>query len=150
MPRMDGFQFCRELRKHKNGQGVPLIVTSAIYKDQQTINKLQADTGAEFFSKPFQVRELMSAVRRLLGEPERASGAGPASPERPPTGKVATLAQSRSGTLADRAPARVLLDLCEQKATGLLTLTHGKVRKDVSVLHGTPVAVSSNLRTETL
>src|SRR5262249_50304926 len=33
MPRVDGFQFCRELRKHKFGANVPVIVTSAIYKD---------------------------------------------------------------------------------------------------------------------
>ena len=39
---MDGFGFCRELRKHKHGADVPLIVTSAIYKDQATIARLQA------------------------------------------------------------------------------------------------------------
>src|SRR4051794_17844622 len=57
MPRMDGFTFCRELRKHKHGKDVPLIVTSAIYKDQNTLQRLHTETGAEFFAKPFQVRE---------------------------------------------------------------------------------------------
>ncbi|MGZ3441706.1 MAG: response regulator, partial [Polyangia bacterium] len=44
MPRMDGFAFTRELRKHPQGADVPLIVTSAIYKDPATISKLQAET----------------------------------------------------------------------------------------------------------
>jgi DNA-binding response OmpR family regulator/tetratricopeptide (TPR) repeat protein len=157
MPRMDGFQFCRELRKHKNGQGVPLIVTSAIYKDQQTINKLHAETGAEFFSKPFQVRELMVTVRRLLGEGGAAAhkaGAGtPAPSARTESGKLRPADPAgmiTHGQLVDRGPPRLLLDLAEQRATGVVTLQRGKVRKDIALLHGTPITVSSNLRTETL
>ncbi|MCU1282368.1 MAG: response regulator receiver protein, partial [bacterium] len=68
MPRMDGFAFTRELRKHKHGGTVPLIVTSAIYKDQATIARLQAETGAQFFAKPFQIRDILTAVKRLLGD----------------------------------------------------------------------------------
>ncbi|MGZ3443578.1 MAG: response regulator, partial [Polyangia bacterium] len=66
MPRMDGFAFTRELRKHALGATVPLIVTSAIYKDPATIARLHAETGAQFFAKPFQIRELLAAVKRLL------------------------------------------------------------------------------------
>ncbi len=150
MPRMDGFTFCRELRKHKNGQGVPLIVTSAIYKDQATINRLHAETGAEFFSKPFQVRELMATVRRLLGEPVQPAPKASAPGEPPKARRIDSIGLPVSGQLADRPPPRVLLDLAEQKGTGLLIFQRGKVCKEISLLHGTPVAVTSNLRTETL
>lgn len=136
MPGMDGFTFAKELRKHKHGKKVPLIVTSAIYKDPQTVSRLQADTGAEFFSKPFQVREIMATVRRLLLD----GGAAPPAVASPPA----------SGELSARPPPRLLLDLAEQRATGTLTLMRGKVRKEILFLHGTPVSVSSNLRTETL
>lgn len=139
MPRMDGFAFCRELRKHPQGQKVPLIVTSAIYKDPQTVARLREETGAEFFSKPFQLRDLMVAVRRLLGETD-----APAQPVR----QAAAVPQR--GQLADRPPPRLLLDLADERATGVLTLERGKVRKDVTLRHGTPVACTSNLRTETL
>ncbi len=143
MPRMDGFQFCRELRKHPNGQDVPLVVTSAIYKDPQTIARLQSEVGAEFFAKPFQIRELMAMMRRLLvesAEPARAAAPKPVQPA----------ARSSSGSIADCAPPRLLLELAEKRATGTLTLVRGQVRKEISLLHGTPVAVTSNLRTETL
>jgi CheY-like chemotaxis protein/tetratricopeptide (TPR) repeat protein len=144
MPRMDGFTFCRELRKHANGKKVPLIVTSAIYKDQATLTKLHQETGAEFFSKPFQVRELMTTVRRLLAKDHT----GPV--QIPRERKVSSVSQPSSGDLKSRLPPRMLLDLAEQRATGTLTLMRGKVRKEIALLHGTPLSVTSNLRTETL
>jgi DNA-binding response OmpR family regulator/tetratricopeptide (TPR) repeat protein len=149
MPRMDGFTFCRELRKHKNGKTVPLIVTSAIYKDPATLSRLHAETGAEFFSKPFQVRELMAAVKRLLGEAERpATRPAVSGPAKEPAKAGAAL--PTNGDLATRLPPRLLLDFTEQRATGSLVLMRGKVRKEITFLHGTPVNVTSNLRTETL
>src|SRR6185503_13637589 len=47
-------------------------------------------------------------------------------------------------------PPRILLDLWEKKSTGTLTLQRGKVKKEIALVHGTPVAATSNLRTETL
>jgi DNA-binding response OmpR family regulator/tetratricopeptide (TPR) repeat protein len=138
MPRMDGFTFCKELRKHPQGKTVPLIVTSAIYKDPTALIRLQKETGAEFFSKPFQVRELMATVRRLLSQ------------EAAPTAPPPPQAQPASGELTSRSPTRLLLELSEQRATGTLTLRRGKVHKEITLLHGTPVAATSNLRTETL
>jgi CheY-like chemotaxis protein/tetratricopeptide (TPR) repeat protein len=142
MPRMDGFTFTREVRKHRMGKTVPIIVTSAIYKDPQTMRKLQVETQCEFFSKPFQVKELLGAVRRLLGDggKKREVIAPPLPAKVSPT----------TGALADRAPPRLLLELFEERATGQLTLLRGQVRKVMALLHGTPVAVDSNLRTETL
>jgi CheY-like chemotaxis protein/tetratricopeptide (TPR) repeat protein len=188
MPRMDGFTFCRRVRKHPNGEKVPLITMSAILKDPTQIEALRAETGAEFFAKPFQVRELMAAVRRLLGlaVPEARPGGGdtgpraalgPTSgktPSRPmpialtsagapiPTGataigrvalrKTASSAgqPDNSGTLDERGPAPLILDLANAKATGTLTLTRGEVRKELFLAHGTPIGSRSNVRGETL
>ena len=147
MPRMDGFTFTRELRKHKHGAGVPLIVTSAIYKDQATIARLTAETGAQFFSKPFQIKDILGAVKRLLGN--GAHGHGAAAPAPAPSLTKST-AMPTVGSLADRRPPRLLLELWEKKTTGTLMLQRGKVKKEIALVHGTPVAVTSNLRTETL
>ncbi|HZS39975.1 MAG TPA: response regulator [Polyangia bacterium] len=156
MPRMDGFQFCRELRKHPNGTGTPLIVTSAIYKDPAALNKLQTDTGAEFFAKPFQVRELLGLVRKLIAaerekqNPDKANAPKVLAAIKPVDAAPLPTSPAQSGKLQDRGPARLLLDFHEQRATGVLTVMRGKVRKDCILRHGTPVSVSSNLRTETL
>lgn len=148
MPRMDGFAFTRELRKHKHGADVPLLVTSAIYKDQATIARLTAETGAQFFAKPFQIKDILSAVKRLVGD--QLAATKPARPEVTPTGQRKSQAIPTVGSLADRRPPRLLLELWEKKTTGTLTLQRGKVKKEIALVHGTPVAATSNLRTETL
>lgn len=140
MPRMDGFGFTRELRKHKHGADVPLIVTSAIYKDPATIARLTAETGAQFFAKPFQIKDILNAVKRLVGDGSHA----------PAPSTTKSTAMPTVGSLADRRPPRLLLELWEKKTTGTLTLQRGKVKKDIALVHGTPVAATSNLRTETL
>ena len=71
MPRMDGFAFARALRQHKNGIGIPLLVTSAIYKDRVSLGRLEQETGCEFYAKPYQLRDLVRAVVRHLAEPDR-------------------------------------------------------------------------------
>ncbi|MDB4967861.1 MAG: response regulator receiver protein [Myxococcales bacterium] len=151
MPRMDGFGFTRELRKHRHGATVPLIITSAIYKDQATINRLHTETGAQFFSKPFQIKDILNAVKRIVGDgPHIASSKAP-RPDVTPTGaRKVTSAQPTVGTLHDRLPPRILLDLWEKRVTGVLVLQRNKIKKEISLLHGTPVSASSNLRTETL
>ncbi|MCA1664160.1 MAG: response regulator, partial [Myxococcales bacterium] len=130
MPRMDGFAFTRELRKHKYGAHVPLIVTSAIYKDQATIARLQAETGAHFFAKPFQIKDIMAAVRRLLASGEKAA---------PPPAAIRSTVMPTVGSLAERRPPRILLELWEKKTTGSLALQRGKVKKEIALVHGTPV-----------
>ena len=151
MPRMDGFAFTRELRKHKHGAEVPLIITSAIYKDSTTIAKLQAETGAQFFAKPFQIKDILGAVRKLL-DANAVAGGKSARPDATSTGarNKTTGALPTVGSLAEQRPPRLLLDLWEKKTTGTLTLQRGKVKKEIALVHGTPVTASSNLRTETL
>ncbi len=153
MPRMDGFGFTKELRKHKHGAEVPLIVTSAIYKDSATIAKLTSETGAQFFAKPFQIKDILGAVKRILGDGgPLITQAKAARPDVTPTGarKATTGAQPAVGSLAERRPPRLLLELWEKKTTGTLTVQRGRVKKEIALVHGTPVACTSNLRTETL
>jgi DNA-binding response OmpR family regulator/tetratricopeptide (TPR) repeat protein len=180
MPRMDGFTFCRRLRKHPNGERVPLITMSAIMKDPAQIEALRNETGAEFFAKPFQVRELMAAVRRCLGlnapdsAPRVGNDTGPRAalgatssrtPSRPTPVVGSSTAigrlslkkssssaglQENSGTLDERGAAPLLLDLTISKVSGSVTLMRGEVRKEVFFAHGTPIGSRSNVRGETL
>jgi CheY-like chemotaxis protein len=73
MPRMDGFAFCGAVRSREYGQKVALLAMSALYKDPTLIEKMRSELRVEFFAKPFQVRELLQAVRRHL---QSESGAG--------------------------------------------------------------------------
>ena len=143
MPKMDGFAFARAMRQHKNGVGVPLLITSAIYKDRSALGKLEQETGAEFYAKPYQLRELVRAVLRHLAEPQKARRATRMASSTP-----APVLQE--GSLTDRPLPRLLLELFEQEATGVLTIRRAQLRKDVFVFLGHPIGADSNLRNETL
>lgn len=62
MPQMDGFEVCREIRKHSN---VPIIMITARGEDFEKIMGL--DIGADdYIVKPFSPGEVMARVRAIL------------------------------------------------------------------------------------
>lgn len=152
LPKLDGFELCRRLRKLPNGADVPVIVTSAIYRDAKLIAQLEAETRCTFFAKPFAIPELLNAMRDRLGigvgarATQRSTGGTPAA---------ATSFDSRAefpddGSLHDVAPPRLLLEAWERHVSGHLVLTRGKTQKSIALVQGVPVQVVSNLRNETL
>ncbi|MDT8317151.1 MAG: response regulator [bacterium] len=64
MPEMDGFELCKAVKKDPELKRIPLIVVSAL----STTNKEQLlSIGADdYFQKPFQPAELISAAERAL------------------------------------------------------------------------------------
>ena len=62
MPKMDGWQVCREIRMHSK---VPIIMLTA--KDEVEDKVLGLDTGADdYLSKPFGIGELQARLRVAL------------------------------------------------------------------------------------
>ena len=155
MPRMDGFAFARALRRHPSGAKVPLLVTSAIYKDRAQLSQLEHEVGAEFYAKPYQLREMVRAVIRIVAEPvrpkrPRSSLIPASSPERAEPVALAAPPLPGAGSLADRPLPRLLFDLFEAQATGVLHLSRARLRKEIFILFGHPIGAESNLRSETL
>jgi OmpR family response regulator RpaB len=68
MPRLDGFALCRTIRESERGRTVPIIVTSAIWKQPAIVDQLRRDFDVTFVTKPFQVDELVAAVRAALAQ----------------------------------------------------------------------------------
>jgi len=68
---MDGFAFCRAVRKSPSGKDVGLIVISGIYKDPSLAVSLDKDVGAIFLSKPFSRTDLVEAMLVCLRTPGR-------------------------------------------------------------------------------
>jgi DNA-binding response OmpR family regulator len=63
MPRKDGLQTCKELRKA--GNATPVILLTA--RDQEVDKVLGLELGADdYLTKPFGMRELIARVRALL------------------------------------------------------------------------------------
>ena len=65
MPDMDGLQVCRLLKSDPRLQAIPVIMVTALNKEEDRVNAL--DAGADnFLSKPFEADELQSVVNDAL------------------------------------------------------------------------------------
>src|SRR5487761_1857573 len=68
MPKMDGVELCRAVRKQSN---VPILVLSV--RSQEKIKVEALDAGADdYVTKPFQIDELLARVRAALRRQKHA------------------------------------------------------------------------------
>jgi CheY-like chemotaxis protein len=63
MPRVDGFEVCRRLKADPATRSIPVIAMSASERQRAAF-----EAGCDdFVAKPFDLEELVAAVRRLIG-----------------------------------------------------------------------------------
>jgi DNA-binding response OmpR family regulator len=73
MPRMTGYEACKELKGHESTRHIPIIFLSA--RGQETEIKHGLDLGAEeYILKPFAPDELYRRVEAVLERLEREKG----------------------------------------------------------------------------
>ena len=65
MPDMNGLQVCRALKADPNLRAVPVIMVTALNKEEDRVNALDAG-AANFVSKPFEADELQDVVYQAL------------------------------------------------------------------------------------
>ncbi len=70
LPRKNGFELLREIKGRPNGKDTPIVLMSAVYTDRdQSSRTVQLGTLADgYLSKPFDLVQLLTTVRQLLGE----------------------------------------------------------------------------------
>jgi two-component system response regulator MprA len=68
LPRKNGFELVREIKGR--GSQTPVLLMSAVYNDaDQSTRTVQLGTLADgYLTKPFDLVQLLSQVRKLLGE----------------------------------------------------------------------------------
>ncbi|MGM0369894.1 MAG: winged helix-turn-helix domain-containing protein [Bacillota bacterium] len=65
LPKVDGLDICRELRKNSNTSELPIIILSA--KEEEIDKILGLELGADdYVTKPFSPRELIARVKAVL------------------------------------------------------------------------------------
>jgi len=73
LPRVNGFEVCRTLRKHD--PNVPILILSA--KDQEVDKVTGLDVGADdYVTKPFSTKELSARIKAALRRSRDASAEG--------------------------------------------------------------------------
>jgi len=66
MPRMDGYEVCRRIKRSEKLRHIPVAFLSA--KGQEAEVQAGMDAGAEeYILKPFSMEQLIQAIARLLG-----------------------------------------------------------------------------------
>ena len=71
LPKLNGFQVCERLKKNPEASKIPIIVFTASSASWQQLTDQCVDLGiADKIRKPFQTKELLSKIRRAMGEEE--------------------------------------------------------------------------------
>jgi CheY-like chemotaxis protein len=70
LPRKNGFEVLREIKSRPTGKTTPILLMSAVYSDHdQSSRTIELGALADgYLSKPFDLVQLLSQVRQLLGE----------------------------------------------------------------------------------
>ncbi|NEP50836.1 MAG: hybrid sensor histidine kinase/response regulator, partial [Moorea sp. SIO3C2] len=65
MPKIDGYDVCKQLKSNQKTEGIPVIFISAL---DETWDKVKAFAvgGADYITKPFQVEEVLARVENQL------------------------------------------------------------------------------------
>jgi two-component system alkaline phosphatase synthesis response regulator PhoP len=80
IPKVDGWEVCRCLRKEKDTKHIPIIILTARTELEDKLRGFEAGAD-DYMVKPFSPRELVARVKRVLGRCERealSSGTRPA------------------------------------------------------------------------
>ena len=104
MPRMNGYQFCRELRSNPMHRALPVVLMSA--KGDKIRGQFVQQTGAvDAITKPFDARALVAVIEGALAK--TAEGRARPVPARPRTVKstVPSCPASAASTNRSRANA---------------------------------------------
>ncbi len=70
LPRKSGFEVCFEVKRTEHGRKMPLVLMSAVYRDEAHASKYtREDLHADgFLVKPFDLSSLLWTVQSLVGE----------------------------------------------------------------------------------
>lgn len=75
MPKLDGYQVCRQLKGQRATKAIPIIVVTASEWPMTRLGDRCIEAGADgWIKKPFQARELLGKIRDLLGQEEHSDG----------------------------------------------------------------------------
>jgi CheY-like chemotaxis protein len=114
MPRMNGYQFCRELRSNPAHRALPVVLMSA--KGDKIRGQFVQQTGAvDAITKPFDARALVAVIEGALAK--TAEGRARPVPEGAKMPDEDTIAESlRPGQLAKQQRLKTAVDVAQRVA----------------------------------
>lgn len=160
LPRLDGIEALRRLRKEPWGEHVPVIMMSAVLQTKD-VRKETANLGVSaFLQKPFQVRTLVEEIKKALGS--RSTAGASLDPTR--AVRRASLKDSDTrerlvneartipeyGTLEEFPLPHIIHGIFMASQTGRVRIVVGTTEKRIYFQNGFPVFAESSIPEETL
>ncbi len=150
MSGMDGFALCHAIRAEPGGEHVDLVVMSGVHRDAAVANRAREELGAEFFAKPYQLRDMIAHIAAICDQRNKRGDAHKPVPRARRGEMAGDGGHGQQGDLAERPLPAVLFDLLDNAANGYLTVRRGRVTKHIEMLVGHPLRVASSLREDKL
>ncbi|OVE72644.1 hypothetical protein BVX93_02120 [bacterium B13(2017)] len=69
LPRINGFEVCRQLKANEKTKNIPIIFVTAKSQKEDIIEGINAG-GTHYIVKPFDFNELISKIYEIIGKPE--------------------------------------------------------------------------------
>ncbi len=136
LPGVNGLQLCQKLREFPTGKELPIIMMTAFYKQAYHIREARQEYGAaEYLLKPFPLKTLHAKIDQLVNLPGGTESSGRVDIK---------------GNLTETGFARILHNLYSLRATGLLHVERGDLKKVLYIRNGYPIFARSNLVREFL
>lgn len=129
MPKMNGYQFCRELRKDAAHGALPVVLMSA--KSDKIRSQFVQQTGAlDAITKPFDARTLVAVVEGVLAKVKAGRGQKPPAPEAMPEEEsLGEESEPRPSILPrrfeERASQEISQHVCSRVVPALLDMKEG-------------------------
>ena len=67
MPRMDGFELCRTLKKKEEYKGIPFVMVTALQKEEDKRRGIEVGAAAYIVKSAFEQTNLLDTIERLVG-----------------------------------------------------------------------------------
>jgi two-component system, chemotaxis family, sensor kinase CheA len=67
MPRMDGFELCRALKKKEEYKGIPFVMVTALQKEEDKRRGIEVGAAAFIVKSAFEQMNLLDTIQRLVG-----------------------------------------------------------------------------------
>ncbi len=140
LPKRDGFQVLESLRREESDEArVPVVLVSGCSLTADYEARATALLANEVLQKPVPLEKLLGVVADHVAGGSTAARVTSGDPT-----------EALAGTLEELPIAALLHQLHGLRATGVLQVQAGKKRKQIQLREGAPIAVRSNLVTETL
>lgn len=65
LPKISGFDVCRNLKQDNNTRHIPIIILSTMY-NQENMEKMKVLGAVNFLKKPYRLEELLSEIKKHL------------------------------------------------------------------------------------